>query len=257
MKDKMHNSPTQETENNFSLDTIKEAATALALFSAFLVKSVQDFAERNSDSLAQIGKAAILLANASARLDEGQKNMVIRCLESGWYPIWNMAFTYIPDDQDLDAIMAKYIESHMDSIEEILCGKYETRADILKAAFTAHKHGQYALSIPPFLAQAEGICREQLEISPFSQKNSKRLRDKIPPELYNGFILRYFQPVVLNKDIGAKFEDVHPAQLNRNTILHGISTEYATRINSLKAISYLSSLSFLLSMLEESKKQSR
>lgn len=242
-------------ENNSSMETVEDFLGIIGLLYTHAARSTRDFIEQHSYAINKIEKFFFLLAEGAAKLDEGQKKTVKKCLKSGWYPIFNMAFTYVPDDLDFDAGMAHFLESHLEQIEEVLCEKHKNRAEILKAAFSAHKQGNYILSIPPLLAQAEGICAEKLGISPFSRdkKNHIRLQDKVPPEFFNGFILRYFNPLVLHEDIRKKSAHVHPLQLNRNSILHGSSTEYATRENSLKAISFLSSLSSLLMVLEINK----
>lgn len=201
-----------------------------------------------------IGAAAFSIKERLEHINEEQKKTVEKCMEHGWYPIVSMGLTYISEEKDFEITIEKYIDKKTDEIERNLQESNPNRSDIIKDAFDAHRSGKYTLSIPALLAQADGICFERLGISPFSKKSGSQLQDKIPNELYTDFLGHYFQPVIFSKTIRANTNEVPPATLNRHHVLHGISTEYATRQNSLKAISYIGSLDWLLRELEESKK---
>lgn len=209
------------------------------------------------DYLSKIGRIALSLHESLEQLDENQKKTVEYCIAHGWYPIVEMSTSYISDEENFEQIFENYIEKRIDEIENNVCESNPNRSDIIRDAFGAHRTGKYTLSIPAILAQADGICNERLEISPFSKKPGKQLQDKIPSEIYSDFLCHYFQPVIFAKEIRANTEDVPPSTLNRHHVLHGISKEYATHRNSLKAISYIGSLDWLLRELEEVQKEQK
>lgn len=202
-----------------------------------------------------ICEVAFSIKERLEHINEEQKKTVEKYIEHGWYPIVSMGLTYISDEEDFEITIENYIDKKMDEIESNLQESNPCRSYIIKDAFDAHRSGKYTLSIPAILAQADGICFERLGVSPFSKKSGSQLQDKIPTELYTDFLGHYFQPVIFSKAIRASTNEVPPATLNRHHVLHGISTEYATRQNSLKAISYIGSLDWLLRELDESKQE--
>ncbi len=73
------------------------------------------------------------------------------------------------------ATRACVIISNGDSItlQAELCESSPTRAHLLKAAFSAHRRGEFALSVPVFLAQADGICSELIGVSLYTRRDGK------------------------------------------------------------------------------------
>jgi len=61
-------------------------------------------------------------------------------------------------DADLDAVVASMYRSSIDEHVVALLATYPERAFAIKPALEAHHRGEYALSVPVFFAQAEGIC---------------------------------------------------------------------------------------------------
>lgn len=207
------------------------------------------------DSLSKIGRIALSLHESLEQLDENQKKTVEYCIAHGWYPIITMSTSYISDEENFEQIIENYIEKNIDKVKKDVCEHNPQRECIIKDVFEAHKSGKYTLSILAIFSQADGICHDRLGISPFSKKPGKQLQDIIPSEIYSDFLCHYFEPVIFAKEIRASTKDVPPSTLNRHHVLHGISTEYATRQNSLKAISYLGSLDWLLWEVEEAQKE--
>jgi len=112
---------------------------------------------------------------------------------------------------------------------------FAKRINILKDALSAHNAGQYSLSVPVLLAQAEGIIaslgniKGRISHRDIVNKAKKMSKDVILCEsfihtLANSFLEEF------------KFGQDEFFKLGRNSILHGINLEYATPENSLKSI---------------------
>jgi len=135
------------------------------------------------------------------------------------------------------------------AVKAALFERYPHRAKILRAAFAAHERGDYELSVPVFLAQADGICLEVTRHSMFIKNNGKPEVAKYTEsfdldELHAAVLtpLRGVHAIGLSqkerpKDFGG---------LNRHQVLHGESVNYDTELNSCKAISLLSYLEWVL-----------
>lgn len=116
------------------------------------------------------------------------------------------------------------------------------RHQILDAAFAAHESAKYELSIPVFLAQVEGMCLEVLGTKLFSTKSGVPVTRESTEALSRMELsevlllpLRELHGLTASKASRGNWPDAP----NRHEILHGISTDYATPINSYKAISLL------------------
>jgi hypothetical protein len=65
-------------------------------------------------------------------------------------------------ESSIDSYFVNHFSQQIDKIQENLCSNFPSRAKALNEAFAAHRAAQYFLSIPVFLAQADGICAEKL-----------------------------------------------------------------------------------------------
>ena len=75
------------------------------------------------------------------------------------------------DEAYIDTYMESLVEKYSNYIKSTLYTRYPIRKDVLESAFNAHLRVEYNLSIPVFLAQADGIGSELFGgISPFSRK---------------------------------------------------------------------------------------
>jgi len=154
------------------------------------------------------------------------------------------------------------IVEHLDAIVE----EYPDRAFALRPAVDAHLRGEYALSVPIFFAQADGICSREADRYLFSGKAPERVAHLAQIELAamdasparNSIVSFYaFLTAIMWTSISENLPIAYnPADrekhtytgLNRNTVLHGIALgEYATEENSLKAFSLLSCIAALMS----------
>lgn len=105
------------------------------------------------------------------------------------------------------------------------------RQAIVRDAMSAHRAGQFTLSIPTLLPLAEGLCAEHLSRSETDVMTvlAKDLRsrgeiwEQVISDVVENVIYRYY-----------KFGQapVPDAYLNRNGILHGRILDYASKVNS-------------------------
>jgi hypothetical protein len=143
--------------------------------------------------------------------------------------------------------MSEYFTNNLNRIEDYLINVFPKRTEILSAAFKAHNQEQYYFSVPIFLIQADGICAELINNKCFFRKdrndNKKTLIAKNIEHAYeiNSFeraMLIVLESItVINASEGMRPKD--RSILNRHQILHGESFDYGTKINSLKAISFI------------------
>lgn len=164
------------------------------------------------------------------------------------------------DVQEIESCISDYYNSNITEIEESISEKYKHRAHIIKAAFRAHKSGDYALSIPVFLIQADGICSEMIGGTLFANSKEKNKREPESAKCVQNYVKCEFMaallaplteplPISASRKQRIKSADT----LNRHVILHGESTDYANKNNSLKAISLLYYLCDVLFEIKESK----
>ncbi len=145
-----------------------------------------------------------------------------------------------PDDAENTLI--EYYRERLPEIESSIHAIFPHREPIIKKAFIAHSRGDYELSIPVFLAQADGVCHERIKFQLYSKENDKpataRHVEKIGADTIQSAILsplaNRFPISATSKERGEKFKE-----LNRHQVIHGESVDYGTEINSLKTISLL------------------
>jgi len=169
-------------------------------------------------------------------------------------------------DPDKAALVdALFVECFQPEIEELCKNLVEDnphRAFAIQPAVAAHLRGEYALSVPVFFSQAEGIVRDRTERELFTRPKGK------PWEHVNDWAKKKRVSVLQTEDPFEHFEDAlwsplaldlpitwSPQKrreheytgLNRNTTLHGIDLGYASEVNSLKAFSLLCYVSSVFS----------
>jgi hypothetical protein len=153
-----------------------------------------------------------------------------------------------------------YYNKELADIESALAGNFPKRAIILKKAFSAHRKGDFELSIPVFIAQADGIARdiiakEMKRFSVYSKQN--KFRDTIQNFINdcknkNLLVSELLKVAVIDMPLNVSEGNpmITTEVLNRNEILHGMNTSYATQLNSYRAISWLEYISHFRWMRE-------
>ena len=142
-----------------------------------------------------------------------------------------------------ELVLVRHFANFLPSIESELQSLFPARQPILASAFAAHKNGDFALSIPVMLAQADGIGYEAFGISPYSTREenqsalknlARRVSDTQSEADLHG-IVGSLLPINAPEKTRHKF--IYP--LNRHLVLHGIATDYANEKNAAKAVSWL------------------
>lgn len=165
---------------------------------------------------------------------------------------------------ELDCAVCAMYRDSLDEHGFDLLRDYPQRAFAIKPAIDAHNRGEYALSVPLFFAQAEGISIAAIDKYIFSNAKQpgdidgnikaaakERLERAVndPYDTLSIFMEIMWLPFEDPSPIGYSERDRRINQydgLNRNTIMHGIDLTYATEENSLKAFSMLSHVGSLM-----------
>lgn len=140
-------------------------------------------------------------------------------------------------------IASHFEEMRLEIIESVI-GVDPRREQILRDALAAHDAGTYTLSIPVFLTQADGVGSAYFGIQSLysvSADNFGRITSRFD-QLGDRMLMKHFNLMVgilTPLNASQKVRSMYPAPLNRHTVIHGESTDYANRINSLKCISWI------------------
>lgn len=155
--------------------------------------------------------------------------------------------------EEAEQALADYFEGRLEVIEESIAEKYPHRANLIKAAFNAHRRQEYELSIPVLLAQADGMCKDVADQYLFTKKGGKPRTAayvrQIAADTYRAALLSPLAEVLpINAsecDRGSDFD-----ALNRHTVLHGEALDYGSKTNGLKAISLVNYIAQVLQLEE-------
>ena len=155
-------------------------------------------------------------------------------------------------------ILVDYYKTNVGKIFESLIKRHYNRKEILESIKKSYEEGNHVLLIPAVLTQVDGICFDFTK-KKFFIKEKKNEKYKFLPEVIaeleksaGNFLELYLSPLQNQTPIMAREQDIgkFPCKLNRHEVLHGISTDYGTEINSLKVISLLKYVSDLLTDLD-------
>ena len=184
------------------------------------------------------------------------KDALETLMKHGWYldpSLSLVSLDLLVEAFDQDPVgaseaLANRIDSEVSLIERSLESSYPDRRDILREAFYAHRTKLYHLSVPVFLAQADGMWLDRLGRHLFDRGGPARAASEYEQQIADDMtrsILDSFSgqvPLWISQSLrGPNFSG-----LNRHQVLHGESTDYGTREYSLKAISFLYFVAFLL-----------
>jgi hypothetical protein len=242
-------------------DTISRGLALIDEFRGRVVAAAEVVVSRIDGPLAVLSN--VDWVDVKRRLDElpaKSKKAMILASSKGWFFGWNDSLEdlfslveklEIVDINEIDDILANYHRENLESGAKNLIARHPKRAAAISAAVHAHKAlGQsgYFLSIPVFIAQADGLLSEISRLkSPMSAKGLKDLRAKIErdPEssdlLYPLLILDQldFLKSEASRDLWSEAAGQAFSALNRHQVIHGESWDYGSEINSLKAFSFL------------------
>ena len=198
------------------------------------------------------------LAKRISELPDETKATLLLLGENGWYLDLDMSLPQLHEIEkellsknvaDVDQFLMDYYDDNLDSIEKNICTLFPKRALILSKAFSAHRNGDYELSVPVLIAQSDGICKEEINYCIFTKKDKKpELAQYVESLAADDFQRALMAPLTeilpimkSEKDRGASF-----TELNRHMVLHGESCDYGTKLFSSKAISLVNYIANVL-----------
>lgn len=225
---------------------------ALAAVAKALLEPLGELARLNFPSPAKAINSWV-----ATRTEESER--IRKLIGCGWYPEGRMnprdpngplALAAAGRRTALNRQMMDFLNCELPRMKKSLYARHPNRAKVLRQAFRAHGERRYALSIPVFLAQADGICFDVSSSLFFSKKRARVYRDAITRGRYalppGGYGLEAFDDTPpLAKGYDTRNARKKSQEFNRNGVLHGHDLSYGTRVNSFKAISLLSYLSWV------------
>ncbi len=163
----------------------------------------------------------------------------------------------IQDDEleTANELLVEYYKENLDQIFESLINRHPNRKEILTQILVSFKNNNHSLLIPSVLTQVDGVCFDFTKRKFFIKERKNKYLPQVTSELEKSaetFLDLYLSPLQNQTPIMAREQDISkfPCHLNRHEILHGISTDYGTEVNSLKVISLLKYVSDLLTDLD-------
>ncbi|NLE63059.1 MAG: hypothetical protein GX612_04385 [Bacteroidales bacterium] len=145
------------------------------------------------------------------------------------------------NEEYVNTEMSKMIRENYKVLCKQIIVNNPNRSRILQHAFKAHKSKKYALSVPVFLTQADGICKEITNYGLFNKENkipkTKKYVDNLDKDEY---FLSYLEPLRILLPIIYSDDYVDEnMKFNRHKILHGEDYNYDNELISLKSFSLL------------------
>jgi hypothetical protein len=117
-----------------------------------------------SDRIAPVfAEMAVAFRDMPPRL----QSALITLGESGWYldgelglsDLWELEELLLAGEAaKVDSMLTQHYEDRLQNIEDLLVKALPNREKILRAAFAAHRRGEFELSVPVLLAQSDGAC---------------------------------------------------------------------------------------------------
>ncbi|APC15103.1 hypothetical protein BLL42_04985 [Pseudomonas frederiksbergensis] len=193
-----------------------------------------------------------------------RKAMIIASSE-GWFFNWINSFRdtfelvenlQAAKADEVDEILKAHYTTDMDWYAGQLTNLYPKRKPAIEAAVSAHKNygpEGYYLSIPVFLAQADGMLSEitgipsAMDKSNGVVKGSVWVKDRIGDnqkvkDLLHQLLNLHTMDILKSKGQRDK-ESIEKGKvfdaLNRHQVMHGEVSDYGTELNSFKAFSFL------------------
>ena len=148
----------------------------------------------------------------------------------------------------LNDYFVDHFREQLDNVEKKLTISYPHRRHLLLQGFSAHRRGEYSLSIRAFLPEADGIFGELfLGKSLFRTEQRRSAINEYASSTQSPFLKKYYRLFLLKLPLwmSESERDGSFSGLNRHQVLHGESLDYDTEENSLKTISLLCFLRYL------------
>lgn len=212
----------------------------------------------------QLSEVFKIVAENYSKVPEATKKALVLLAEKGWYlPSmdfsmdlhFELAVELLNGSEDkVNNKLCELIKNDFEKLSEEIFFLYPHRSRIIKAACKVHNNNEYSLSIPIFLAQADGICKEKIGHDLFKKINGNpataRYVEKFNQDSFMSSLLEPFR-VALPISASENQRKNKNISLNRHQILHGEVYDYDTELNSYKSFSFLSYVCTVLDMAEK------
>ena len=244
------------TDRDEPVDNLRDGHHVFYNFPVFspILLNHEEFVSRIVDQLTKT------MDSIFESFSEECKNLDKKIAERGWFPDPDMpmrqrfilAQSIDQDPVSIDRYMSDTVSDRLDRIEIDLLHAHSKREKIIADAFEAHRREKYSLSVPVFISQAEGLLYEAFDKSVFMTRERNRIHNEAesyadgPIDGYFFYLLSVDLPIWRSKNQ----RDGLFQGLNRHEVLHGVSLDYATKTNSLKAISFLRWVSWLVDWID-------
>lgn len=151
----------------------------------------------------------------------------------------------------IDKKICELIDTEFDKLKKDIINSVPHRGRLIEAACSAHISKEYALSIPVFLSQTDGICKDKINKDFFGKTNGLPQTASFVDSLGDSYTASLLAPFKYVIPITAteKQRDINSISLNRHKVLHGEDYQYDTELNSYKSFSLLSYVSSVLQLL--------
>ena len=249
------------TESQDRLNMFLALNDSRTLFIQAINKFREDAAKAYEQYIQTIQAIPVEMEKGKERL----RTALITLGQHGWYISMNMpssAPTKIAEKlltdgvDDVNRLMCDYYEKNWEELKKDILEMCPSRSFLIDRAFAAHQRGEYELSIPVFLAQSDGICKELAGYELFKKKGGIPATSEFVDQLTSDSIMMAFlEPFRSPMPVSASEKERQGMQVpfNRHQILHGEVVDYGTRVNSCRAISLLAYVCSVLKMAKESK----
>lgn len=200
------------------------------------------------------------LSQSFEKLPPQIRDALMTLADNGWYAspdlsipaMFRLAEAFTPENvAAANEALCDYFEGELDAVESHLVSQLPERSRLFAAAFAAHRRSEYALSIPVFLAQADGICQKITGEQLYSKDRSgtPKLADLLitpdTPFFTKSMLAPIIEPAPITANARAR-QQLPDNILNRHAVLHGESSDYDTRLNSCRSISLLIYVAWIL-----------
>jgi hypothetical protein len=165
--------------------------------------------------------------------------------------------------EEFQVMLVQYFETRYQEIKASILRRFSERSNLLDQAFSAHENGLYSLAIPVFIAQADGAFRERSGMPLFEKFRTKHnpdfaeILDSLKRRDFDSHEIawREYLPLAFHftaegvipfRETVAGGVDCSKPSFSRHAIMHGLTTAYGTRENSLRYISLLGYLAWCL-----------
>lgn len=225
-------------------ESMSEIRTTFSRATSSLTESINELRSHCSE-------ISLSFEKTFERLPARVRTAVSTLASHGWFPdyrldisdLWRAADNFQSGNIDeANQIFMQYYTSNLAEVESRVYTRLPERVHLISSAFRAHRRAEYALSVPLLLAQADGVCAELTGHELYRRRAGAPMLAAYIAALPAGSItellltpFRGILPLYMNDgERGPMFQG-----LNRHQILHGADLLYASRLNSLKAISLL------------------